>query len=226
MILRSFWLCLDEDQLDNASCNQDICHDFYLETKCVTLLVERLMTKKVKTEFWKVTVNCCKCPSEPVLVVGGVCNVYVQFDYDEYVQASSLQKKKLALKALMDGLEKTAQIYPEVEIADFHEICKKIEEVNYINSWEWKRAYRRDRKYYAVTRAHVKPEAFEMDIELYSKNGELLCKKNIVQRSTEERLFDRHFGRVKWNSPTEVWLYNKGGKNALTYAKVDFSEYI
>lgn len=110
---------------------------FQLSTRCMTAMIERLMPPILTDECWKILIECVKTPNKNMIRnFLGVYVVQVQFDYEEYVLSTDLEKKKFIIDKVV---EVTNIISPqkEVELKEILNTCDRIQNLGFVNEWLW-----------------------------------------------------------------------------------------
>ncbi len=193
--------------------------NFKLQTRCISSMYSRIFSKKsINYNFWKIIVVCCKSAENIInpVIIGGVVEVYIHFNYDYFFQATDLTKKELALKILMDGID---CLIHEFNLPQFPFISTKeaVVKSNYTNHWVWKEKWNNSRKYKAYI--CCEHEVFQLAIYLavYDKQKQTIEKELVVTTLPDEWNYFSFLGDLKWTSKNEVALISK--ENSIVFSK-------
>lgn len=199
---------------------------FSTEARCVAGYMERMRKKRIDTECWGLNIYCGKNEAESIMFPGFTCHVYISFPYEDYLNASAIEKKEYLLDALIRGIEKIG--IPEGwDLEEIYQIRDMLIENGYKNEWLWKKRIRRDdAAYYVSVEAVHELHEFEMYVNLYNRKKELIERRKVVTELPDEWFFYHYFGKVKWESDTEVVIYCKDNIGPVSSVKVDFSNVI
>ena len=183
---------------------------FRLETRCITAMFERLFGKYKTKDCWKVLIECVENISDERIVNdSGVCSAPIQFNLNDFRAKHELEKKKVTLRLLMDGIEKLA-LRNGWNIDPFREIALQIEELGYVNEWTWRKTVRSSNmKYTAKVICHHNVESMDIFISILQRDGKQVLLEKVISEQPDEFAYTKHLGELKWESDFEVALINK-----------------
>ncbi|TFB12913.1 hypothetical protein E3U55_16920 [Filobacillus milosensis] len=186
------------------------------EIRCVTSLFEQNFQKYKSSDSWKVMVNCRTiAENNEVKCVGGVTEVSVDFDIDNYFSLINIEKKKLILSTLKNGID----IIVDNNGWDpslFDEAYQKVIDCNYENHWVWQKPKKSpDRKHNAQVYCEHDIDKFTAHFIIKDNTGEVIKAEKIIEECPNEWYFHSYFGQLKWITSKEVALINKDGTNHL-----------
>ena len=108
---------------------------FGFQTRCVTSLYEKHFVKFKTDDFWKILINCVsKITNSQILVIGGVCEVQVVFDIDNFFELSNYEKKVITLQTLKQGIDLVIK-EKEWDKLIFDNAYNKVIDDKYENNW-------------------------------------------------------------------------------------------
>lgn len=181
-----------------------------LRTRCITSMYARLFPKVKTKDFWKISVVCCRQPTHeaPPIVVGGVAQVVIQFDYNQIFSEDEAAVKKTTLEILSLGIRKVIKKF-QMDPIPFQTTSEKIVQFGYDNNWIWKSCKNPSHKYLAQIRCIHHVESIELYLEIYDKENQLVFKKCVAVEIPDEWYYAHILGELKWNSNHEVCLISK-----------------
>ena len=183
---------------------------FRLETRCITALYERLFEKFETNGCWKVLVECVDCVRKNrYRDLLGVYTIEIPVNIDRYFCLSDIEKKKMILELLNQGIDKIAKDVGW-EKEPFDKAYKGVINSNYINEWIWKNQLKSPLKNFsAEVFCQHNLYSFDIYILVKSKNGKEIRREKVVSDKPDEFYFTEHLGQLKWTSNDEVMLINK-----------------
>ena len=192
---------------------------FRLETRCITAMFERLFGRYKTNDCWKVLIECVENISEERIVNdSGVCSAPIQFSLNNYLAKNEMEKKRDALRLLMDGLEKLA-LRNRWAIEPFRKTAIQIEELGYVNEWTWKKMVKSpNKKYNAKVICHHTVESMDIFISILQRDGAQVLLEKVISEQPDEFAYAKHLGEIKWESDFEVALINKKGNEKCLVA--------
>jgi hypothetical protein len=183
----------------------------------VSALYERSFPGLTTEETWKVLVECVpflarRSPAEDRF---GVAVVQAGLDWDAFANASSLQKKEMALEALHEGVLAVCadRGWPA---EPFGEAERKVRELNFVNRGIWKKPKSSpNRRLRAEIEYEYELDRFTITLVVRTRDGSEVKRALLVEETPDEFIFDKHLGRLEWLSNFEVALVPKRGDRSM-----------
>jgi hypothetical protein len=180
------------------------------EIRCICSLYEQNFEKLRTVDCWKLLIECVKeITDNRIRCYDGVCQANVQLDIDWYFGLTNIEKKKLILSLLKQGVDKIIE-EKKWDKQPFEIAYQKIIAGEYINHLIWNKPKKNpDKKYSAEVICDHDIDEFSVRIIIRNKNGDEVKQKKIITERPNEWAFAKHFGRLEWLSQNEVALINK-----------------
>ena len=194
--------------------------DFRNQTRCVSALYERTFAGLTTEETWKVLVECVPFLAQRERVENpfGVAVVRVAFDWDAFAEASSHQKKELALEALQEGVLAVCAEWGW-PTGPFEEAERRVRELRFVNRGIWKKPKSSpNRRLRAEIEYEYELDRFTITMVIRGRDGTEVKRELLVEETPSEFVFDKHLGKLEWLSNSEVVLVPKRGDRALRVA--------
>lgn len=180
------------------------------QTRCVTSLYEKHFIKFKTDDFWKIQINCVsKITNSQILVIGGVCEVQVVFDIDNFFELSNYEKKETTLQTLKQGIDLVIK-EKQWDKLIFDNAYNKVIDYKYENNWIWKNTKINPSKK-LVAKVYVEHDIKSVDISIMilTRKGDKLKIEKVITERPDELCFSNHLGELKWVTDNEVVLVNK-----------------
>jgi hypothetical protein len=179
---------------------------FHYETRCITSLYTRLLPE-IHTDGEKgVIIQCVPDLSKlsekeiEMEMVPDFITVYVEMDYNQYFSLTDdLEKKKMALEVLQKGMEKLADERGwDKQI--FREIYNKIKELNYKNTFIYKKKSSPNRRYICSIICEHEVSYVDIYLEIKRQKGNKVLKTKRLVRvdRPHESFYWRYLGDLTW----------------------------
>lgn len=191
------------------------------QVRCIaslyTFLLGRFPTKRSK----KIMINCVESPEAGVeSSTDGFTEVSVQLDIDSYFSLSNLEKKRLILVKINEGIVKVANEYLWDQVV-FNRITAEIKERNYVNEYVWVQKSSPDRKYTAEVFCTHDIDYFSATLNIKDKkSGDLVKTKKVLQERPHELIFTQYLGDLKWVSDRTLAMTYRGRKTQWLVEKI------
>jgi hypothetical protein len=191
-------------------------HCFRLQTRCITALYERGFKKFKSNGFWKILVEITQeRPRRNIQNALGVMLVQIEKDLASFFVKSNLEKKKLALEFLQEGVLKACEIVAlgrEPFIAAYQSVV----EAGYVNEWTWKKKKSSpSRNLKAEIHWVHDVENIRIFLAIRNRAGAVIRDELLVEESPSEFMFAHYFGSLDWKSENEVVFTGKYGKTSF-----------
>ena len=189
---------------------------FRLETRCITAMFERFMSKFENKLFWKVLVEVVEDNKENSIInQSGVATVKVNYSYNDFKTLDNYKKKQKALELLLEGIRKISQEY-QWNMEEFTKVEDMIKIDDYQNEWYWIKSLENSNKMYNAD-ILCEHEVNFFRINLIVKNNlNQVVKKESIDEMPDEFAYAKHLGELKWVSSKEVVLFNKKGEKFIS----------
>lgn len=185
---------------------------FNFETRCVAALIERLLPKITTADSWKVLFKCVSTINrERHLVSGGVCELEVQADVEQFFTLSDPQKKEWTLQVIEDGLSK---LLPQTgwPPEPFQQTIERARALGLVNDYVWRKPlHSPTRKMTAEILVQHDMQACDISMIIRDRSGQILRQELLISELPDEFFFYWHLGALKWQSATQVALTNRDG---------------
>lgn len=192
------------------------CKDFHVlfgdQVRCVARLYTDLLGKFKTEETKKINIFCVtnldKLKSVPKTALG-FTDVYVFIDLESYWKLSNIEKKKVILEKINEGILQAANHF-SWDISIFNRVSKEVIDRNYVNEYSLKQKASPDRKH--------KAEIFcQHDIDFITismiirerKSNEMIKSELLFKDRPHELSFVQKLGDLKWISNSEITLTHK-----------------
>ncbi|QFG00321.1 hypothetical protein PB01_16720 [Psychrobacillus glaciei] len=183
--------------------------EFRDEIRCVASLFECHFEKFKTEKCWKLLVECVERIVDERVIGEDICIVQVELNIERYFQLSNIEKKKLILKLLKNGIEKIIDEKGWNKQL-FESAYQQVIDCNYINERIWKQPKKSpNRKHIAEVFCEHDIDKFEISIIVKNNEGEVVKREKLITERPNEWAFTKHFGKLKWISSNEVTLVNK-----------------
>lgn len=189
---------------------------FNLETRCITSMFERLLTRFKTDDCKKIIIECVdKLNNDNIINHLGVYITQIEFDYYNFIKKSNYEKKVESLELLIQGIQKVA-IFKCWDINTFIEVEDKIILLNYVNEWNFKKPVKSPNKKYTAE-VFCKHEIEKMEILLIVKDlNQNIIKYDSLTEEPDEFAYAKHLGKIEWVDNNNICLYDKKGNTAIT----------
>ncbi len=141
----------------------------------------------------------------------GVYLIREVYDVREFSGLQGVERKRYFLVMIMRILERLSREL-NFDLQPFSNIAEKIDSLNFLNVWEWKKG----RKYSATkkfrSRIHVIHELdyFELVIHVLNKKGEIHAEKRVrPNKIPDEIIMANTLGDLVWLNDDEIELISK-----------------
>ena len=194
-----------------------INRNFSLENRCVFSFYERIFKKINISDFWKVYIIVTSEKIEKSIICsGGVCSVYLTYDYQKFYNLNQSEKKIKSLELLMSGLKIVSDNY-NVSYDYFKKFEQEIIDLNYENCWIWKKKHRGKK----AAQLQVMHDIHNVSLEFSVFNSEkekLKCFLIQIDKPDEWN-YAKYLGNIKWITSEKVIWYDQNG---LVIKEFDF----
>jgi hypothetical protein len=146
----------------------------------------------------------------------GIGLIKYELDYIEFFNKSDYEKKLTIVKIIKDSLYIIGK-EEKWDLTPIEETIKKIEELDYNNSWVFgKKKKSPNKQYTAELCIEHDIEIIEFYAVIRNKMDEIIEKKLIVKEKPSEWFYVKYLGKLVWNSDTVINLINKAGTILFT----------
>lgn len=193
------------------------------EMRCIAALYERFfnINRFKNDKCWKITVQAVdRIHNKDIKTTGGVTEVQVVFDIENYFMLEEYEKKRIILEALKTGID----LVVKKEGWDnkiFDQAYQDVINADYLNHYIWQSKSSPSRKYKAEVFCEHEISTFDISINIKNQKGEEIKSVKVISERPNERSFVSHLGSLKWISGDEVALINAGKTKQWT-VKVSF----
>lgn len=202
-----------EDYNQNWKCRRKA---FVYESKCMTSMFERLFKPVPTKDCWKIIIECMDKVCNPCIInLLGVYTVQVPFDFCTYEALNPVDKKKMLLVALVEGV---SRVFHELSIPFclLGDVVNKIERNHYENSWVWKK-----KKIQSTTFSiQVEHQINKVDLFWNIENKDKSIRHLIQTCPAHEMDYGAYLGKLEVN---DNFLYLLG-KNNEAVSKVSINK--
>lgn len=185
---------------------------FNFETRCVAALIERLLPKITTADSWKVLFKCVSAVRKgQYLVSGGVCELEVQADVEQFFTLSDQHKKEWTLQVIEDGMGK---LLPQTGWPQepFRQAIERARVLGLVNEYVWRKPlHAPTRKMTAEILEQHDVQACDISMIIRDRSGQILRREVLISELPDEFFFYWHLGALKWQSATRVALTNRDG---------------
>lgn len=192
------------------------CKDFHVlfgdQVRCIARLYTDLLGKFKTEETKKLNIYCVtdldKLNSVTKTALG-FTDVYVFIALESYWKLSNIEKKKVILEKINEGILQVANHY-SWDISILNRVSKEVIDRNYVNEYSLKQKASPDRKH--------KAEIFcQHDIDFITismiirerKSNEIIKNELLFKDRPNEFSFVQKLGDLKWISNSEITLTHK-----------------
>ena len=199
----------DAVRLWHKNIGNKISREFSLANRCIFSFYERIFEKIEISNFWKVYILVSPDIESPLLrCSGGVCDIYIYYEYSSFWDLDEINKKMKSLDLLMTGLSFLSNEY-NFEYNYFEKYANIIKEARYVNEWVWAR--KKNGKKTAELRIFHNVNRVEIIMSVLDWHGNCLDRYTWNTNIPDEWEYVKFLGNLKWeNKKTVLWL-NKSG---------------
>jgi len=184
---------------------------FQLMTRCMTAMIERIIPKITTKDFRKILIECVEKPSgKEIKNLSGVYCVQVPFEINIFWKLDGLEKKKYVVTKIREAIKKLAQ-YDFFDIAELESACNKVEELNYVNEWYWRKPVKNKHMSVQIKVLH-EIENVSLYMAFKDSVNKTYKEKFLVSDLPDERAYDKYFGKLEWISDGTARLSTKSGE--------------
>jgi hypothetical protein len=181
---------------------------FSFQTRCIASLYRRNLEKFKTDDCWKILVKCVKEITDSKIRTGGVCELQVVYDADEFFALSNYDKKVTTLRILKQGIDLVAE-EKHWDKEPFDIAYNKVIECDYVNKWIWKKTkYNPSKKLIAKIYGEHDVDSVDISLVILNRKGEELKRVKIISTLPDELCYSIHLGELRWVSDSEVSLVN------------------
>ncbi len=194
--------------------SKDECFLLDLQSRCVCSLFARLARESniQLPRGWGVCGEFLSNIVGPeISFFAGVYLIREVYDVREFSGLQGVERKRYFLVMIMRILERLSREL-NFDLQPFSNIAEKIDSLNFLNVWEWKKG----RKYSATkkfrSRIHVIHELdyFELVIHVLNKKGEIHAEKRVrPNKIPDEIIMANTLGDLVWLNDDEIELISK-----------------
>ncbi|ALC80197.1 MULTISPECIES: hypothetical protein [Bacillus] len=224
-IIKDIQLLVPEDRDTNRI--------FFHQTRSISFLYSRLLPNLKIKEDKGILINCVSNLSKidsmdsDLYTMFNYFSVFVKVDVNKFLCLSSdLQKKQSALDIIQEGMEKAVDVF-DWDKDIFREIYKKIQNLNFQNTYTLMKKSSPNRYY--VCNIICDHGVFQIDVymEIKKKNGSIINPEKIfsVSDTYEQYLFE-DWGILSWKQNHKVEFADKDHKEIfqLTFLEKEIKE--
>lgn len=183
---------------------------FQLSTRCMTSMVERLISPIITADCWKILIECVNIPEENVVKnFLGVYVVQVQFDYEKYIISTDFEKKKIIISEIVKATNIVSQ-ETGMDLEEVRHACYQIQKIGFVNEWLWGNSKKNKDNYVQIKVRHEVEEVLIFMIFMDKKKN-IIKEIKLVSTVPDEREYSRYLGKLKWVSDNEAVLIAKNG---------------
>ena len=180
--------------------------NFVLMHRCMMAMISRLMPRIDTEECWKITIQCVeKNPKDGYLIVGGDCEVQVLIDLEKFYNMTSLEKKQHAIAKTREAMEK---IKPLFDVNIILDVCDKIVESGYNNTWFWKKSRKKKNLLAQIKTVH-EVEAVYIYMVFTDSKTKRTEEHLIITDKPSGRAFVKYYGSLEWIDEKTAKLITK-----------------
>ncbi|MFJ7971809.1 hypothetical protein [Psychrobacillus sp. NPDC096389] len=192
------------------------CKDFHVlfgdQVRCIARLYTDLLGKFKTEETKKININCVtdldKLKSVPKTALG-FTEVYVLIDLESYWKLSNIEKKKVILKKINEGVLQAANHF-SWDISIFNRVFKEIIDRDYVNEYSLKQKASPDRKHKAELYCQHDIDFVKISMIIRKrKTNEIIKSELLITGRPNEFSFVPKLGELKWISNSEITLTHK-----------------
>jgi len=185
---------------------------FNRETRCVAALIERLLPKITTADSWILLFKCVSAVrKDQYLVSGGVCELEVRSDVEQFFTLSDPHKKEWTLQAIEDGMGK---LLPQTGWPQepFQQAIERAKALGLLNEYVWRKPLHAPaRKMTAEILVQHDVQTCDISMLIRDRSGQILRRELLISEMPSEFSFYWHLGALKWQSATRVALTNRDG---------------
>jgi hypothetical protein len=186
-------------------------HEFRLRTRCVTALYERCFPGLVVDQAWKILVECVDpVKGTDIRDLLGVLVTEAYFSWATWEHAAPLDRKKMALATLQDGVRRVAaeKGWP---VSPFEEAFESVVARGYVNEFTWpdKPKTSPDRRHKAWLFNIHDMDVFRSWLVIADKSGREVARELAFEVAPSEFQFAPKMGKLLWTSNDRVSLVGK-----------------
>lgn len=166
--------------------------------------------KNAQYPFSKLVINCCRdeCNTGKIIDIDGIAEIRVLYDYTNFKNKNTFQKKCDALHILMNGLSEVAEKF-SLDMTPYRTIESMIISYDYKNIWIWKRKWNNNRKYNASVYVDHDVYRVIIGLRIADKNETIIYSKELVTTKPDEWDYAHFLGKLFWQDNNEVVLLDK-----------------
>lgn len=196
-----------------------IRREFQLMTRCMTSMIERIMSPINTPDCWKIVLECVdECKDNNYKNLLGVYIIQIPFDIRKFFQLTNLEKKKMVIENIIEGVYKLSD-QVSFEIDSIYEACEKIKNYEYVNEWMWGKKLKIGDKYAQIKVEH-EVDNVGIYAVFYDKKNTIIKKSLIIDAIPDERAYGIYLGKLEQYSQNEVILITKTGEKFIQNCNV------
>ncbi|ALC85242.1 hypothetical protein AM499_04985 [Bacillus sp. FJAT-22090] len=182
------------------------------QVRCIAGLYVDLLGKFKTVETKKIMINCLKdldmLNSGPINSVG-FTDVYVFLDLENYWKLTNIEKKKVILEKINEGILQVAKEF-SWDISTFNQVTKEIIDRDYVNEFSLKQKSSPDRKHKAEIFCQHEIDFINISMIIRERKSNEIIKNELLFKDRPHELsFVQKLGELKWISNSEITLTHK-----------------
>lgn len=189
------------------------------ESRCILANFEKQFSKYQNNQnAWKIGIDVVKSKTQQKpIVVGGCVEAQIIFDLEHYFNAENLDKKKMILEMLWEGIVLTVKTF-KWDILPFQNAKDAVLRTNYMYHWIWKKPkLNPSKRYKAEIFCEHEIDFFRISLVAKDKNDNILKTIHLIDEEPNEFIFAKYFGSFDWISENEISFSSKDGSISWVY---------
>lgn len=182
---------------------------FSLQTRCMTSMIERLMPRIVTDNYWKILINCAENPIDKVLVSGGVFEMWIEFNYCQFQNFTTLQKKQYVIEKVIEAMNQISS-HVDFDVDIIVNICNTIRQMNYQNQWFWGKPKRNKSKFAQIEVVHD-VENVQIFMNYLDSQKNVIKRTLLLTEKPDEWAYGMCLGKIVWVNDDEAQLISRDG---------------
>ena len=197
---------------------------FVDQTRCIAALYSNLLGKFKTEKTNKILIMCVtdvdKVNVEPKTKLG-ITEVYVLIDLESYWKLSNIEKKKVILEKIHEGVLQVANHF-SWEISIFNQVYKEIIDRDYVNEYTVRQKASPDRKHKAELFCQHDIDFVKISMIIrIRKTNDIIKSELLIKDRPNEFIFVPKLGEIKWISNSEITLTHSYKANKKWMVKLD-----
>lgn len=185
--------------------------EFRFLTRCMTSMIERLMGKIYTDNCKKIDFICT--PNQNIdtklYTALGFCHRQVNFDMNQFLLASDIDKKKIVVETFENGIRELSKDVA-YDLSNVLSACEAVKNLNYVNEWFLKKKLKQGN---VVVQIKIQHEVQDTKISMVfsDKKGTLIKEVLLIATKPDEWEFNQYLGKLKWIDENRAALVADNG---------------